>query len=613
MEKARQAQWRASEQDGTYPRPQLVRDHWTSLDGPWAFGYDDEDRGVADRWFDGGDGGALDRSIVVPFPPESVASGVGDPGFHPVVWYRRTVTPDDLPKPLGPGDRLLLHFGAVDHQATVWCGRRQVAEHVGGQTPFTADITDDARAGEWQVVVRAYDDAKDAAQPTGKQDWRLQPHGIWYHRTTGIWQTVWLEVVPATRVAALDWTTDLRAGVVTLAVEVSGDVGGEGRGLSVDARLSSGRREVAAAAEVSAGRCTLRLPVAGLAADGRAESLAWSPEQPRLLDAVVTLRTAAGEPVDVVRSYAGLRTVGLGEHAFLLNGRPYYVRAVLDQGYWTDTHLANPGTAWLRDEVEVMKAMGFNAVRVHQKAEDPRFLYWADRLGLLVWGETANARRFSKRATELLTREWADLVRRDRSHPCLVTWVPVNESWGVPKVAERPRQQQYVAALARLTRELDPTRPVVSNDGWEHVDSDIIGIHDYTSKGWRIRRRYGSPARIRKTLQSGKPGAHRLVVTERQWERLDQESLPVMLTEFGGVSYAGAAGTWGYTTVRDDGEYERVLRRVFDAVRACPDVVGFCYTQLLDTLQETNGLLTADRTPKLPVSTIRSIVTGEPG
>jgi len=332
-----------------------------------------------------------------------------------------------------------------------------------------------------------------------------------------------------------------------------------------------------------------------------------------LIDAEIALRTAEGVLLDLVGSYVGLRSVEVRDGRFLLIGRPYYVRAVLDQGYWSDTHLANRGSEWLRHEVDVMRQLGFNTVRVHQKAEDPRFLHWADRLGLLVWGETANARRFSVRAAELLTEEWADLVRRDRSHPCIATWVPVNESWGVPKVAERPRQQQYVADLARVTRRLDPTRPVVSNDGWEHVDSDIVGIHDYTSKPWRIRLRYGSRARIRKTLRSVRPGAHALIVTDHQWERYDVERLAVMLTEFGGISYAGAEGTWGYTTVRDDAEYEKVLRRLFDAVRDCPDVVGFCYTQLLDTLQETNGLLTADRTPKLPIATIRAIVTGEAG
>jgi hypothetical protein len=285
--------------------------------------------------------------------------------------------------------------------------------------------------------------------------------------------------------------------------------------------------------------------------------------------------------LDEVESYFGLRSVGFSSQGLLLNGQPYYLRSVLDQGYWCDTHLANPGTQWLRDEVELMKSMGFNSVRVHQKAEDPRFLYWTDRLGLLVWAETANARGFSPRAVELLTREWTDLVLRDRSHPSVAVWVPVNESWGVGKLAVDPAQQAYVADLASLTRALDPTRPVISNDGWEHVDSDILGIHDYTAKPRWIRRRYGNRARVTKTLRSGRPGGKKLIVTAAQRLRWDAGELPVMLTEFGGVSYAGEQG-WGYTTVSSAEEYE------------------------------TNGLLTDRREPKLPLETIRSIVEGAP-
>ena len=311
-------------------------------------------------------------------------------------------------------------------------------------------------------------------------------------------------------------------------------------------------------------------------------------------------------------SYLGLRTAEVGGGRFLLNGRPYYVRSVLEQGFWPDTHLAAAGTAALRREVELIKELGFNAVRVHQKVEDPRFLFWADRLGLLVWGETAGAYEFSARAVELLTREWLDIVRRDRSHPSIVTWVPMNESWGAQDIATDPAQQAYATALATLTRAIDPTRPVVSNDGWEHVDSDILSIHDYTAEPDVLRSRYRDDGAVREVLTGPGPQGRKPILRAVQLTRFDEGRAPLMITEFGGISYQGDASTWGYAEVADDDEYTRLLRGLFDALRSSPAIAGFCYTQLTDTLQEANGLLTAERQPKLPLETLRAIVTGTP-
>jgi hypothetical protein len=303
--------------------------------------------------------------------------------------------------------------------------------------------------------------------------------------------------------------------------------------------------------------------------------------------------------------------VGVGRGQFLLNGQPYHVRAVLDQGYRAETHLANAGSEQLRTEAELIKQMGFNAVRMHQKAEDPRFLYWTDRLGLLVWAETANAYEFSTLAIELLTREWLELVRRDRSHPSIVTWVPINESWGVQDIAEDAAQQAYAVALANVTRALDPSRPVLSNEGWEHVDSDILGLHDYSSSVAALTSRYGNASSIQAMLDSQGPTGRVPVLSQALRTRFDAGDAPLMITEFGGISYASADDTWGYSTVRSDDEYAELLGAIFDALRDCPGVVGYCYTQLVDTAQEANGLLTVDFTPKLPLDRIRQIVTGE--
>ena len=610
---ARQRRSPRSRASDDYPRPTLVRDSWRCLDGEWQFGYDDHDRGVAEGWFAPDRAAEFDRVIVVPYPPESPASGIGDTGFHPVVWYRRVFDAADLlDRPLGPDERLLVHFGAVDHAATVWFDGVFVGQHVGGQTPFWVDVANLVRDGQRHViVVRAEEDPRDRSLLRGKQDWQPEPHGIWYHRTTGIWQTVWVEAVPRQRIADLAWLPDLDAASVLCEVELAAWPDSP---LEVEVTLSLDGADVARTSFTVASRNARHsIGVKELASARGRERLVWRPDRPTLLDAEVVLRAGGGDgaAVDRVGSYLGLRSVGVAEGRFELNGEPIYVRGVLDQGYRADTHLANRGSDALRREVELVRELGFNTVRMHQKAEDPRFLYWADRLGVMVWGETANAHEYTPRSAELLTTEWSALVRRDRSHPSIVAWVPINESWGVDEIGQEPAQQAFAAAIAALTRSIDPSRLVLSNEGWHHVDSDIVGVHDYASKPKVLRERYGDLAAVHRTLAGPGPAKRRLILTTRQRERFDRGEAPLMLTEFGGVGYAGAgAKSWGYSTVSSDESYERLLRSLFDAVRSCEPVAGYCYTQLVDCAQEANGLLRDDGTPKLPIEAIRRVVIG---
>jgi hypothetical protein len=312
-----------------------------------------------------------------------------------------------------------------------------------------------------------------------------------------------------------------------------------------------------------------------------------------------------------VASYLGLRTVSAHGRSFGMNGQPYYLRSVLNQGYRPQTHLATRGTEELRGEVELIKAMGFNAVRVHQKAEDPRFLFWADRLGLMVWAETAGAYEFSTRAISMLTTEWLAMVRRDRSHPSIVCWVPLNESWGVQDISADPAQQAYARALADLTRALDPTRPVMSNEGWEHVDSDILGLHDYTVDPDHLRARWATRQSTHESvLAVHGPQGRRAILSDAQREAFLAGRTPLMISEFGGISLSEAAQTWGYGNVSSVSDYATVLTGLFEALRSSTEVVGFCYTQFMDTALETNGLVYADGTPKLSPLDIRLIVTG---
>ncbi len=579
-----------------HPRPQLTRARWIDLGGPWSFAYDDAGRGFDERWQERQD--IYSRTIEVPFPPESPASGIGDTSFHSILWYRRTFQVPSEDK----GKRLLLHCGAVDYRAHVWVNGQLVVTHEGGQTPFCADITTALRTDEDQVIViRAEDAPLDLAQPRGKQDWQEEPHSIWYQRTTGIWQQIWLEAVASTHITQVRWTPDLDRGVLGFVVALQRPE--ELSFLHLRVQLSLHDMTLADDTYLVQGTEVQRHIALDRAGMMNGERMLWSPEHPNLVHATLTV-LVGDEIVDEVQSYVGLRSVGVDNGHFLLNGRPYYLRFALEQGYWPQSHLAAPSGEALRREVELAKELGFNGVRIHQRVADPRFLYWCDCLGLLVWGEMANAYIFSPTAVERLTREWLEVLARDYSHPSIVVWVPLNESWGVPDVARDSTQRHYVQTLYYMTKALDPTRPVIGNDGWEHVVSDIYSIHDYSFAGTVLRERYGSLEAAKRTLQEVQPG-HRLL----ELPGYHYTNQPIMLTEFGGISHRpkSDAPWFGYGTVTDHDAFLSKYRELVDAILDSPAIAGFCYTQLTDTAQETNGLLTADREPKLDPAAVRAI------
>jgi glycosyl hydrolase family 2 len=366
--------------------------------------------------------------------------------------------------------------------------------------------------------------------------------------------------------------------------------------------------------QVNGDRAEVDIPLAGQHNGQDAERLLWSPEHPRLIDAHLELLQADSgpgdaDPVDAVDSYFGMRSVGIEDGRFLLNGRPYFVRGVLEQGYWPQSHLAAPSAQAIRAEVELILDLGFNTARLHQKIEDPRLLYWADRLGLLVWGETPSAFEFSPTAIRRMTAEWIAAIDRDLSHPALVTWVPINESWGVQQIAHDERMRRYAAGLAELTRALDPSRLVVTNDGWEHLDSDLVTIHDYEPDGAALAARYVSNEAVERLAHGIGPAGRRILLPNGELR-----GRPVILTEFGGISFAAAGSpddAWGYSTATGPDDFERRLRAIIGAANGAAGLAGWVYTQLTDTLQETNGLTDEQRIPKLPLAVIRSIVRCE--
>jgi hypothetical protein len=577
-----------------YPRPQLRRQQWFSLNGEWDFAFD------RDAVHSGPDAVNWDRRITVPFAPEAPASGIGDTGFYKACWYRRRV---ELPT-LHDGHRRLLQFGAVDYRATVWVDGILCGEHEGGYTPFTIDITSLA-SSDCEIVVLAEDDPHDLTKPRGKQDWQLEPHSIWYPRTSGIWQTVWIEDVPGTWIGRLAYTPDLSRWEIGVEAWLAGDIRD---GLRLDATLACRGTMLAADTYlVVKGEVHRRIALSDPGIDDSRNELLWSPHAPTLIEVVLTLHDEQGRASDQVLSYTALRSATTQGERFLLNSRPYLLRMVLDQGYWPDGGMTAPNDVALRHDVELAKTMGFNGVRKHQKIEDPRYLYWCDQLGLVVWSEMPSAYRFAQDSVERVSREWTAAIARDYSHPCIIAWVPINESWGVPNLPDNARERHYVQALYHLTKTLDPTRPVIGNDGWESIATDIIGIHDYDDRPERLGRRYHADEVLPRLFKRERPGGRLLVLAGSH-----HADLPLMLTEFGGIALTQAStdGGWGYAMASTPAQFAQQYSRLLEVVRELGIFSGFCYTQFADTYQESNGLLAADRTPKIPLQDIAAATAG---
>jgi beta-galactosidase/beta-glucuronidase len=575
-----------------YPRPNFVRDEWLNLNGEWEFAFDDRDEGLRAGWHDGR---TLAGRIIVPFPYQSELSGINDQSIHERVWYARTF---ELPA-AWQGRDLLLHFGAVDYQTTVWVNGQEIGHNQGGHVPFLFDIAPYVKPGRNRLTVRVID-AQDPGQPRGKQSSTGLPHDIDYYCTTGIWQTVWLEPVPSIRIEEIRITPLAYRNIIELIVYLHAP----SAAWRIEAEASEQGRIVARAEErtaVATGWLSLSIPYAKL----------WSPGAPHLYD--LRVRLFDGDKLlDEIKSYAGLRSIEIRAGRVLLNGESIYLKLVLDQGYWPQSYLTAPTDEALQTDIGYAKMFGFNGVRKHQKIEDPRWLYWCDRLGLLVWEEMPNARAWSSHAEECLAAEWRVAVRRDYNHPCIIAWVPVNESMGFPGLGSRhPGQYAFIERMVSITRRLDPTRPVIDNDGWEHTDiTDICAIHDYTPTARELRSRYQLKAaggELPPTVWIGnKPLFSRGSKYRGQ---------PVVLSEVGGflnipphVPPAQRDMLYQfYASVSTSAELLAKYRDLMEGIASLKFLAGFCYTQLTDIEQEINGLLTYDRRPKLPPESIAEI------
>jgi Beta-galactosidase/beta-glucuronidase len=561
-----------------YPRPQLRRELWQSLNGEWEFSFDNKE---------------YDRKIIVPFTYQTKLSGIENKEFHEVVWYKKAFSvPEDM-----LGKKILLHFGAVDYICYIYINDKFVGMHEGGQVGFSLDITENLNQNIENVIeVKVEDRPLDLEIPRGKQFWQEESEGIFYTPIMGIWQSVWIEAVEETYLHQVFITPMLDEKAVKIEYELKGqpdvdfevEITYQGKFVTKINMKTSNMSDC----------FVVQLAQSALKSWNFAEDLAWTPEHPRLFD--VAFRVKKNDIViDETKSYFGMRKISICNGKIMLNNRVYYQKLLLDQGYWKDSLWTAPTDEAFIKDIQHAKDLGYNGVRKHQKVEDPRFLYHADKMGLLVWGEIGAAYVYSRDYAERMTKEWIEAVKRDYNHPCIVTWVPLNESWGVLEINQNKQQQSHSAAMYYLTKSLDETRLVISNDGWEHTYSDILTIHDYEGAREVLAERYKQLESILAAQPAGRP------LYAEGWKYDNQ---PIMVTEFGGISYQKTETKgWGYTSAASEEEFIKRYRDVIEPILESPHVQGFCYTQLTDVEQEINGLLTYEREEKVPKEMIKKI------
>lgn len=563
-----------------YPRPNFVRKEWQTLNGTWQFG---EGRKVSDH-----------LSIEVPFAPQCEKSGLCRELTSDVITYERSF---EVPETWS-GKRILLHFGAVDYKCTVWVNGQHVGDHIGGQTSFSFDITDALHGGREQLKVQVVDYLEDESIPRGKQFWEQKTKFIWYTQTSGIWQSVWLEPVEGAHIRWMHFTPDIDTGTVEVTYQVSDQTPCPykialdicfGEEKVYEAVVTGHQRRGKIIADVFEGKA--------MRGSFHFTGWYWSPEQPSLFDVKAEL-LVDDAAADHVESYFGMRKIHVQDGRVYLNNQPYYQKLLLDQGYWKGSLMTAPSEQDYIDDIRKSKAMGFNGCRKHEKVEDPVFLYWADKLGFLVWEGMPSFWSFTPQAAADFTKQWCDVIQRDYNHPCIVVWNMLNESWGVPKLYYNEQQQHFARSLYHLAHGQDPSRLVIANDGWEQTENDICAFHTY---------KHGTEEDLKqkevfKTGVKSLEGLRILVEKSLFVKGFCFEGQPVMLTEIGGISLntdSENEDSWGYTGASDAESFLKTYERLIDNIYDSEIVCGFCYTQLSDIEQERNGLLDEDHQYKI--------------
>lgn len=558
-----------------HPKPQFARADWLNLNGEWTFEIDNGCSG-RERGLSAADA-QLSGKITVPFCPQSTLSGVAHTDFLRGVWYRRTVT---LTAAQCAG-HVMLHFGAVDYRCEAFVNGQSVGTHTGGYVSFAFDVTESVHAGENVITVCAEDDERDPMIPSGKQCAQYRSHGCAYTRTTGIWQTVWLEFAPQTHIASVQLEPDVANAQFDIWAELCG--AGE---LTVTARYE-GRAVGRASVQSGGGRAHLALPLS--------EVHLWEPGHGRLYDLELTY----GD--DRVTSYGGLRSIRLDGYRFCINGKSVFQRLVLDQGFYPDGIYTAPSDDELRRDVERSMACGFNGARLHEKVFEERFLYHCDRLGYLVWGEYPNWGLDHTRPEAIysILPEWLAEIARDRNHPSIIGWCPFNETWDVNG---RRQFDPLLSLVYRVTKAADPSRPCIDTSGNYHVETDIYDVHDYTAEAEVLHEHYDALPTENRLEEWG---------TMASRQRYDGKK-PVFVSECGGIGWISDANdqAWGYgNNPTTQEEFVERFRTMADIMMQNPRIIGLCYTQLTNVEQEQNGLYTYEREPKFAPAIFRAILS----
>lgn len=553
-----------------HPNPQWKRENWRNLNGKWEFEFD---FGASARERKVYECDKLNQEIIVPFCPESKLSGIGCKDFMNSVCYRKKFDISGIEL----NERVLLHFGAVDFKAYVYVNKKFAGSHIGGYSSFSFDITEHLKVGENSVFVIAEDDIRDRTQPRGKQCEKFYSCVCDYTRTTGIWQTVWLEFVPKKYIKKAKYFSDIENGILTIQGET------EGSGEIIATAEYKGKFMGSVSAKTSGGMFIMQLKLS--------ELKLWEVGKGGLYDLSLSFEK------DKVKSYFGMRSLHIDGMRFLINGKPIFQRLVLDQGFYPDGIYTAKSEEDLIKDIELSMAAGFNGARLHQKVFEPEFLYHCDRVGYIVWGEHGNWGIDYRNAVaaENFTNEWIEIIERDFNHPAIVGWCPFNETWGYEEInlPDRLLELNY-----KLTKQLDPTRPCIDTSGNYHSVTDIYDIHEYEQNVEKFKK-------IAETLEK----------TGKLYNKFEGKQHyngePVFVSEYGGIQWIeGKEDGWGYGEApKTEQEFIERYKGLTNALLDAPNMFGFCYTQLYDVEQEKNGLYTYERKAKFDMDIFRKINT----
>ena len=570
----------------TYPRPQFVRKEWKNLNGEWEFIFDEYNEGEDKEYFVNFP--KENNKIQVPFTYETQLSGIQDESVHNVVWYHKEIT---ISKNQLDNKKVVLHFEGSDYLTKVWINGKYIGTHKGGYSRFSFDIENYLKLGKNEIIVKV-EDSLAKEQPRGKQRYKKESWKCWYVQSTGIWKTVWLEFLPMYYIKNVKNIPDLDTKTIKLEYETNiTEKEFENEQFYIETEISFNGKIVNTNKTLL--QNTYQEVIIPICQENvQHEIQKWSPDTPNLYD-ITYILYKEDKMMDIVYSYFGVRKIEIQKNKILLNEKEIYLKLILDQGYWKASHLTPPNEEAIIKDIDIALEYGYNGIRKHQKVEDERFLYWCDVKGVLVWSEMANCYVFNDKSIQNFTEQWIKVVKQNYNHPSIITWVPINESWGLPNIAKDKKQQNFANSLYYITKSLDNTRPVISNDGWEHTISDIITIHDYKQDGELLYSEYMD--KERKVLNNVKEynSHHKLFA-----EGYTYTGQPVIMSEYGGTALNSEKG-WGYgNQVKDEMDFVERFYELTDVVKNIPYMTGYCYTQLTDVQQEINGLVDENRKDK---------------